>query len=66
MVTNIGIIESIQFVGCCSVTTVRPMTSHDLRPMAFTGDGAFFVGTPAVHQSNIFTLLAQESRHDVV
>ncbi|SER67219.1 hypothetical protein SAMN04487958_102216 [Vreelandella subterranea] len=55
MVTNTGIIESIQFVGCRPVITVRPTNSHDLRPMAFIGDGAFFVGTPAaVHPIDYF------------
>jgi hypothetical protein len=54
MVTNTGIIESIQFVGCRSVITVRLTNSYDLRPMAFTGDGAFFVGTPAVHPIEYF------------
>ncbi|SDN19262.1 hypothetical protein [Vreelandella arcis] len=49
MVINTGFIESIQF-GCrTSIDMVRAATYGFLRPIACIGNGAFFVGTPAVN-----------------
>ncbi|MGM0855965.1 MAG: hypothetical protein ACQEW0_02665 [Pseudomonadota bacterium] len=46
---NTGFIESIRFGRRTPIVCARNVIDRFLRPIACIGDGAFFVGTPAVN-----------------